>query len=162
MTRSASLIDKAIRLRTESKDGFTYDELVTEDLTTDEVAALWLSLSEYKTAAAQVEKAVSEYLAILLVPGGVELPGWLVYNTVGSWKEPCTNPEGFWSRALQTPEEIPKWFNPNDVKVGSIPPEVRDTFFHRYRDHKPEAEAKPSAIPVEVLEKNKAKKRRAS
>jgi len=142
-------VDKATRLRSESAD-FTYDDLISDNLTVDELAGLWISAQEWATAARQVEKIIGAKLGELLgeskTASNVQASGYLIWFGV-STKEECVDPDGFFSWLRENPDEVSKAFNPNTARKGSIPPAVRGTFFEKTLYGEP----KMQSVPVEVL-----------
>lgn len=154
----ADITDKAMRLKAEGIDP-TYNDLVGEDLELDQLADLWLSCTSWKAAANLVDKVIGEKLAGILSAEsrGVEVSGHFVMAISGTKWEKCIDPEGFWTVLLRDPDRISRYFNPNDARKGSLPPEVRDTFFEKGETPKPEAAPRPAAIPVQVLETRRNK-----
>jgi hypothetical protein len=73
----------------------------------------------------------------------------------GTTSEKCMDSQAFinWLviAAQSDPNLLGRLINPNSVRKGSLPPEVRDTFFEKSTTTKPDAVRQASAIPVEVL-----------
>jgi hypothetical protein len=153
-----SLVDKAVRLRAESKVPLAYNELVGEYLSDVQIAELWLILDEYQTAVNAVVAAVGDkWVEVWEGRGnrGLEVDGYLIGAKKGYTRERCTDQAGFFSWLLENPSQGLAAVNPNSVRFGSLPPAVRDTFFEKEDVVKPDAVAKPVAIPVEVIERNR-------
>lgn len=157
----ADLTAKAMRLRAEQKGPLTFSELVGDDLNLEQVTSLWLALVEWKTSAGAVEKAISEHLAGLLEEkgSGLEVEGHLVFLSKGTKREACIDEAGFFDWLRANPDLLDRILNPNTVRKGSLPPAARDTFFEQTVERKPEFTPTPQAVPVEVLEDNKQKRR---
>jgi hypothetical protein len=147
LPRIADLLDKATRLRSETK-AFTYNELVPDDIGTQELAELWVTSQEWVTAARAVEAVVATELAARFSEShsNVEASGYLVWLGVRKVEE-CVDPVGFITWLEENPSEIGKAFNPNTARKGSLPPAVRDTFFEKRRVGEPRMQA----VPVEML-----------
>lgn len=145
-----SVVDRLQRLKAE-EPGPTYSELVGEDLSDLEVAELWLVLDAYATAAKQAAQMIGgEWVQRYAETGAVEVYGLLVYATDSTKWERCTDPDGFWKAAKRYGfAQVSRWFNPNEAKMGSLPQAIRDTFFEKGRNKKPEAS--PASIPLEML-----------
>jgi hypothetical protein len=149
------VVDRVVRLRGEADPEVSFGVLVGEDLELEELAALWLSLTEHRLAAAAAEKAVGEELARRLAAGsrGVEASGsWIYYGS--SKREVCVDPVAFFDWLAKHPELLAKTFNANTARKGSIPPAVRDTFFEKVDSIEPRL----TSVPVEVLETNRIRK----
>jgi hypothetical protein len=151
------LADRVDRLRNETTTLF-WDDVVGEDLTDEDVARLWLSATAYQTAVNQAVKlAADEWVRRFSDSNrSVEVDGYLIFASKKSTSEKCIDTDGFLSWLAQNPLMIPAVLNPNNVKFGSLPPAVRSTFFEKRDVFKPDMTA--VAVPVEVLEQNKAKK----
>lgn len=129
----AFLVDKAIRLRAESKVPLTYGELIGEELSDEEVMNLHLSFDEWETAANAVKKALDDEVVRRIDARGkpMEVSGYLITTKVGYTRERCHDTAGFLSWLIQYPEQGLAAVNPNNLRFGSLPPAVRDTFFER-------------------------------
>lgn len=163
---AVQIVDRAIRLRMESKqEAPTYDLLVGEGLSDEQVARAWLSLGEYSTAVAAAVKALGDEWVRRYQARGekpIEVDGHLVLTKTGRPVETCIDSPGFLAWLEANPQMVHMILNPNEVKKGSLPPAVRSTFFERRDVVKPEDQPKPSAIPLEILEQNRAKKELAN
>jgi hypothetical protein len=85
----------------------------------------------------------------------VEVDGFKVGFKKGYTRERCVDTAGFTSWATENPKQLIAAVNANNVKFGSLPPAVRDTFFEKETVVKPDAVEKPLAIPLDVLEVKK-------
>ena len=106
MNRLAELIDKATRLRSEDKQ-FSYNELSGDDLELQELAELWVTATEWATAARAVKDAIGEELVRVLGDSSrnVTASGQLIWLGVSS-KEECIDPEGFIGWLEENPSEL--------------------------------------------------------
>jgi len=149
--RIHELVDKATRLRSEDKT-FSYNELSGDDLELQELAELWVTATEWATAARAVKDAIGEELVRVLGDSSrnVTASGQLIWLGV-STKEECVDPEGFNAWLYDNPAEIERVFNPNTARKGSLPPAVRDSFFEKVQYGEP----KMQSVPVEVLAQKK-------
>lgn len=156
----AALVDKYARLKAEGITP-TYAELVGEYLADDELAGLWLEVDAYKTNTNQVAEIVgAHWVEVWEGRGnkGLEVDGYLIGAKKGYTRERCTDQAGFFSWLLANPSQGLAAVNPNSLRFGSLPPAVRDTFFEKEDVVKPDAQPKPAAIPVEVIEQNRQRK----
>lgn len=153
----AFLIDKASRLRAETKEPLSYGELVGDELDDEEVMNLHLSLDEWQTALNAVVKAVGDEVVRRIDARGkpMEVSGYLITTKVGYTRERCHDTAGFLSWLIQYPEQGLAAVNPNNLRFGSLPPAVRQTFFSKEDVVRPDAAPKPVSIPVEVIERNR-------
>jgi hypothetical protein len=122
---------------------------------------LWLILDEYQTAVNAVVKSVGDkWVEVWTARGekGLEVDGYWVATELGTKWEKCVNTSGFLSWLADNPQMVHVVLNPNEVKKGSLPPAVRDTFFESGRTVKPHHERKPVSVPFEVIEDNRRKK----
>lgn len=157
-TPSATMIvDKAQRLRAELKEELTYNQLVGEELSDEKVAALHLSLDDLQAAVHAAYRAVGEEVVRRHEARGkpIEVNGYLITTKLGYTRERCVDTPGFLHWMLQNPNDAVAAVNPNNVRFGSLPPAVRDTFFEKEQVVKPDAVPQATAIPVEVLARKK-------
>ena len=154
------VVERCVRLRNETKT-LVYNDLVGEDLSDEDVARLWLSIDSYQTSVNAAVKAVGDEWVRRYAARNcqaIEVDGYLLVTRKGYVKESCTDVGGFLSWLSSHPESIVSVVSPNSVKFGSLPPAVRDTFFVKEDVVKPDAVEKPAAIPLEILEQNRARK----
>ena len=144
----------AVYLR--GKGEVTFNDIDTpEAYNTDQLANLFLAAEEWRKAAAAVAKAVEAELAPKLErAGGVTVGVLRLWWGETKGPERCSDPEGFWQAALTEPDQIRTWFNPNQAKKGSLPQQIRETFFYREPGR-----MEVQVVPVEVLEDLKAKRK---
>lgn len=159
----AAITKKTYDLRAEGEIEFS--DLIEEDVSTEELAELWLLFDEWKTAANQAEKILNAELAERMDREDVMFTfgDWQVFRGWKSKSEKCIDTEGFfgWLATQEDPvDTVERIVNPNNVRFGSLPPAVRDTFFKKSRP--PKAEKQAVAAPVQVLEDNRQKKKLAS
>ena len=157
------VVERCVRLRNETKE-LVYNDLVGEELSDEDVARLWLSIDSYQTSVNAAVKAVGdEWVRRYQARGNyaIELDGFLVTTKLGTTREVCVDTAGFNAWLAQNPELVEAAFNPNSARMGSLPPAVRSTFFERTTSVKPDAVPYPVAIPLEVIEENKARKEMA-
>lgn len=143
-------------------------ELEGGEITTDQLAGLWLAVDEYRTVANQVEKILNDELGRRLENQGggtIEVGDWLVFRGYRSKSEKCTDPDGFWdwmrAKALQVEDPIEfvsRLVNPNSLRIGSLPPAVRETFYEKTIP--PKAEKQAVAAPIEKVEEARIKRER--
>ena len=131
----------------------------SEDLT-DIVAGLWLLAVAWKSAANRVEKIIGADLVKRLEGGSVEVAGQLVFTTKGTPTEKCVDVEMFHDWLEDNPAQSRRIFNPNTVKHGSLPPDIRARLFEKKTVVKPDSKTLPASAPVEVMEANRLKKER--
>ncbi len=147
------LTDLVMHLRLE-EGGINFDDLDVEtDL--EGLADLWVLASAWKTAANRVEKIIGTELVRQLDGGAVDVGDLRVFAKLGYTKETCIDTQGFLGWLEANPGHAVRVINPNNVKKGSLPPGVRDTFFEKERVVKPDSEPVPVAVPREVLDKAK-------
>ena len=136
-----------------------YDHLRTEgekvtvadlDLDTDEVAdaiELHRSAVRLRKALEAIESALGVQLAERLGDGGAVRYGDTIYRYGRGWKETVNDPKGFWVMVrtfdLTGDLRIEDLFNPNTVRIGSLPDAIRDTAFTKTRDDDPSLKAVP-------------------
>jgi hypothetical protein len=152
------VVERCVRLRNETTT-LDYNDLVGEDLTDEDVARLWLSIDSYQASVNAAVKAVGdEWVRRYTARGNhaIELDGFLVTTKKGYTRERCIDPEQFLAWLAENPETVPAILNPNSIKFGSLPPAVRQTFFSKEDVIHPDAQPKPAAIPIEVLNRQKA------
>lgn len=129
--------------------------------TTEDVANLWLYADKYRQAANRLERIINTELASRLEGGSVTVGGWRIFN--GQRKdEKCIDTAGFhaWLRTAvaDTPDLVERLFNPNDTRVGQLPPTARSTFFEKFvRDN---AKKEPIAVPEVKVEEARIKRER--
>lgn len=160
MVIGRDVVDRVARLRNETTTLF-WNDIVGEELTDEEVARLWLSISAYQTAVNAAVKVVGDEWVRRFQDRNctaIEVDGFLVVTKKGYTKESCIDSDGFLSWLAQNPGMVPAVVAPNSVKFGSLPPAVRQTFFSKEDVVKPDTVEKPAAIPLDVLEQIKAKK----
>ncbi len=151
--------DLVMRLRVEEGDIVLDDVIeVVDPESPGDLADLWLLASEWKTAANLLEKIIGQALVKVLDGGGVTVGELRVFTKTGYTKETCVDTSGFLGWLEANPGYAVRVINPNDVKKGSLPEAVRDTFFHKEKVVKPDSEPVPVAVPVQVLEDNKIKR----
>ncbi len=151
--------DLVMRLRVEEGDIVLSDVIEVADPTSpDDLADLWLLASEWKTAANLLEKVIGRALVKVLDGGRVTVGDTQVFTTKGYMRETCVDVPNFLLWLEANPGHAVRVISPNSVKFGSLPKNIRDTFFHRERVVKPDSVAVPAAVPVQVLEDNKIKK----
>lgn len=149
-----------MRLRAESKETITFEQLVGEDVDIDGVASMWLAQTEWKTSASAVEKAIADHLAGLLTERGhgLEVNDHVVFLTKGTKRERCIDVAGFFEWLRGNPDLLDRILNPNAVNKGSLPAAARSTFFEQTLETKPDFVPAPTTVPVDVLEDNKQRK----
>ena len=103
------------------------EQLTGENFTVEELARLYVEAGAWATAAGKVKEAIGKAL-LAVVDEPVEVDGWLVWKTEKK-RTVCIDPEGFSDWLGKHPELIGKVINPTYIKVGSLPPAVRDTFY---------------------------------
>ena len=151
--------DLVMRLRVEEGDIVLSDVVDVDDPESpDDLADLWLLASEWKTAANLLEKTIGRALVKVLDGGGVTVGDLRVFTKTGYTKETCIDTSGFLAWLEGNPGHAVRVINPNNVKKGSLPEAVRETFFEKEIVVKPDSERVPAAVPLQVLEDNKIKK----
>lgn len=130
------------------------EQLTGEPFTTEELARLYVEAEAWATAAGKVKAAIAQAL-LAVVEEPVEVEGWLVWKGE-SKKNVCFDQEGFSEWLSSHPELAGRLFNPNDVRVGQLPPAVRDTFYEKQTYGRVEVQA----APLQVIED--AKRRRST
>jgi hypothetical protein len=143
---------EASRLFSRAEEAF-FADYFGDDLTDEELARLWLVADEWRKTVDGLVKLVADEWVSRGV--WVDVDGFKVGFKKGYTRERCVDTAGFTSWATENPKQLIAAVNPNNVKFGSLPPAVRDTFFEKELVLKPDAVEKPVAIPVEVLEANK-------
>lgn len=152
----------AYHLRGEEGDITVEDLDYIADFETEALAELWLACDEYKTTVNQVERLLNDELAERMEKEGSSFTvgDWQIFRGYKSTSEKCIDSEGFlnWMilEAQEDPRLLHRLLNPNNVRKGSLPPAVRETFFEKSRPPKTEKQA--VAAPVQVLEDNRKKK----
>lgn len=137
-------------------EGYEFNDLFEDDYSDEDLARLWLSVDEWRKTVNHVASLVSdEWVARHAANGAVEVDGFLVTTKKGYVKESCVDHAGFTSWALENPKQLVAAVNPNNVRHGSLPPAVRSTFFEKTTMTKPDSQPAPSAIPVELLNREK-------
>jgi hypothetical protein len=140
------------RIRGEEGEISFADLFPSDEFSDEDVARLWLVAEEWRRAVETMARVVSnEWTQRWEKSGSIEVDGFLVTTKKGYVSEKCTDEEGFWTVLMERPEALPKYFNANQARKGSLPPEVRDTFFEKETIVKPDAVRQASAIPVEML-----------
>lgn len=129
-------------------------QLTGEDFTPEELARLYVEAGAWLTAAGKVKAAIGDAL-LAVVDKPLEVDGWLVWKGE-SRKEVCVDPEGFSAWLQGETQLVGKLFNPNSVRVGALPPAVRDTFYEKQTY----GEVKMQAATLEVLADAKRKRAR--
>ncbi len=147
------------------EDGeITLDDIVDIDTNSEDlaeiVADLWLLALAWKSAANRVEKIIGAAVVDRLEGGSVEVAGHLVFTTKGTSTEKCVDVEMFYDWIEDNSAQIRRIFNPNTVKFGSLPPDIRRRLFEKKTVVKPDSKTLPVSIPVEVHEANRLKKER--
>ncbi len=147
------------------EDGeITLEDIVDIDTDSEDlaeiVAGLWLLALAWKSAANKVEKIIGAAVVKRLGDGSVEVAGNLVFTTKGSETERCVDVEMFHDWLEDNPDQSRRIFNPNTVKFGSLPPDIRGRLFEKKRVVKPDSTVLPATVPLEVLEANRLKERR--
>ncbi len=154
--------DLVMRLRVEEGDIVLSDVVDVENPDSpDDLADLWLLASEWKTAANLLEKTIGRALVKVLADtddGRVDVGDTQVFTTKGYMRETCIDVPNFLLWLEANPGHAVRVISPNSVKFGSLPKNIRDTFFHRERVVKPDSVRVPAAVPLQVLEDNKIKK----
>lgn len=145
------------------EDGeITLDDIVDIDTDSEDlaeiVAGLWLLAVAWKSAANRVEKIIGAALVKRLKGGSVEVAGQLVFTTKGTPTEKCVDVEMFHDWLEDNPTQSRRIFNPNTVKLGSLPPDIRARLFEKKTVTKPDSKTLPASAPVEVLEANRIKR----
>lgn len=156
--REASAV--LFHLRAEEGD-VIFTDLFPDDHSDEDLARLWVVVDEWRKTVDQLAQIVGDEWVQRWRNRdrkALEVDGFLVTTKKGSKYTECNNSEGFWEAAMRDPEEIPKWFNPNTVRVGAIPQAVRDTFFDEGYRIKPDAVRQATAIPVQAIEDARQKK----
>lgn len=153
----SQIIQRVIMARGEQGD-IDYNQLVGEELATEQVAELMVVLGEIATSAGIAKGAIATELARRMKEEdrtGLEAAGqWVTFKPKRSTK--VSNIEGYWKYMLANPELLPKAFNPNDTRKTGIPSSVFDTFFETTEGSEPVL----STIPLTVLEENRNKRAR--
>lgn len=139
---------EASRLFSRAEESF-FDDYFPADLTDEELARLWLVADEWRKSVTGLVKLIADEW----VERGawVEVDGFKVGHKKGYTRERCIDSAGFTTWALENPDQLIAAVNPNNVRFGSLPPAVRDTFFEKETVVKPDAVEQPVAIPLEVL-----------
>ncbi len=145
------LTDLVMHLRLEEGD-IRFADLDVETDDVEGLADLWVLASAWKTAANRVEKIIGTELVRQLDGGAVDVGDLRVFTRIGYTKETCIDTQGFLGWLEANPGHAVRVINPNNVKKGSLPPAVRDTFFEKERVVKPDSEPVPVAVPREILE----------
>ena len=128
------------------------EQLTGENFTVEELARLYIEAEAWATAAGKVKAAIGRAL-LAVVDEPVEVDGWLVWK--GEKKRTiCVDPEGFSDWLGKNSEMIGKVINPTYIKIGSLPPVVRDTFYETELLGKVELKA----ASLQVLEDAKRKR----
>ena len=149
-------------LRTEDGE-ITLDDIVDIDTDSENaeiVASLWLLAQSWKSAANRVEKIIGAALVDRLKGGSVEVAGQLVFTTEGTSTEKCTDVEMFYDWLEDNPAQARRIFNPNNVKFGSLPPDIRARLFEKKTVVKPDSMTLPASAPLAVVEANRLKEKR--
>lgn len=156
----AAITKKTYDLRSEGE--ITFEDLIEDPVTTEELAELWLLFDEWKTAANQAEKILNAELAERLDAEDTMFTfgEWQVFRGWKSQSEKCVDPEMFHDWLEDNPDQVRRLVNPNSVRMGSLPPDVRKRLFKKERP--PKAEKQAVAAPVQVLEDQLQKKKLAS
>ncbi len=147
------------------EDGeITLEDIVDIDTDSEDlaeiVAGLWLLAVAWKSAANKVEKIIGAEVVKRLEGGSVEVAGHLVFTTKGSTTEKCVDVEMFYDWLEDNPDQARRILNPNNVKFGSLPPDIRARLFEKKRVVKPDSATVPASAPLEVLEANRLKEKR--
>lgn len=159
MSAASDIVTLVMGLRREDGE-IRYDDLFPDDdLTTQELAAAWLWWDEYRLAAQTVERAINTELAGRLEAGAVTVAGWLVF--LGTKKaEKCIDTAGFhaWLRSELGIDSdlVERLFNPDQVRVGALPPTVRSTFFEKFE--RENAKKEPIAVPEQKVAESRARR----
>lgn len=153
----AAITKKTYDLRGEGEIEFS--DLIEEEVSTEDLAELWLLFDEWKTAANQAEKILNAELAERMdqEDSMFTFGDWQVFRGWKSQSEKCVDPEGFFEWLAERPHQTAKLFNANSARKGSLPSAVRDTFFEKKRQ--PKAEKQAVAAPVQVLEDQRQKRK---
>ena len=147
------------------EDGeITLDDIVDIDTDSEDVdeivAGLWLLAVAWKSAANKVEKIIGAAVVKHLEGGSVEVAGHLVFTTKGAKTEKCIDVEMFYDWLEDNPDQARRILNPNNVKFGSLPPDIRARLFEKKRVVKPDSTTVPASAPLEVLEANRLEQER--
>lgn len=146
----AALVGKAIALQAEGD--LTFSDLIEEPINTDALAELWLLFDEFKTATNRVERVLNDELARRMVAedSRFSIGDWQVFPGWRSTSEKCVDHDMFYDWLDDNPAQVRKLVNPNSVRKGSLPPDVRKRLFKKERP--PKAEKMAVAAPAQVLE----------
>ena len=152
----AALTARALNLVPEGD--ISFEDLIEEEVETEALAELWLLYDEYRAAANRVEKILNDELGRRMKEedSRFSIGDWQVFLGYRSTSEKCIDADGFWQVILADPDQVPRYFNPNVARMGSLPPSVRDTFFEKTRP--PKAEKMAVAAPAQVLEDARTKR----
>lgn len=154
----AQLTSTVLMLRAEEGE-IRYDEVIEDPISTGDLADLWLDVSEWKTAANQLERIINDELSKRLEAEDktYQVGEWVVFRGYRSTSEKCRDPEMFHDWLTDAGwEMVRKLFNPNSARVGSLPPDVRERLFEKTRP--PKAEREAVAAPAQVLEDARQRK----
>lgn len=159
---AGELTRMVMALRREDGD-LILEDLIAEDLDIEALANLWLYLSEWKSAAALLEKIVNDALSAQMEQRGhgLEVGDWIVFYSTKK-TEKCVDTAGFHealrSEIVSDLEIVERLVNPNSIRIGSLPPEIRSKWFKK--EEHPKAEKSLAAAPVEKVEEARIRKER--
>lgn len=142
-----------------AEDGeLRFTDLYPDPMTKEEVANLWLYADAYRLAAGKLERVINAELATRLEGGSVTFGNWLIFLGVRK-DEKCTDSAGFhaWLRT-QDPGMVERLYNPNDTRVGQLPPTARTTFFEKFQ--RESAKKEPIAVPSQKVEEARIRRER--
>ena len=142
------LVVEASKLHSRGEEAF-FDDYFPDDLSDTELARLWLVADEWRKTVTDLVKLIADEWCKRGV--WVEVDGFRVGAKDSYTRERCIDTEGFTAWALEHPSQLIAAVNPNNVRKGSLPPTVRETFFEKESVAKPDAT--PAAIPTDVLDK---------
>ena len=146
--------DTAWTLRSEPLE---FDDLFP-DMSDEDAARLWLVIDEWSKTVSMVRSIVGDEWVSRCDSrgGGLTIDGFYVGSKKGYTAETCVDADGFLNWlviASQTDTGLlRRVLNPNQVRKGSLPPAVRETFFEKEHREKPDTVPKPTVIPVDVLD----------
>jgi hypothetical protein len=143
---------EASKLFSRAEEAF-FADFFAEDLTDEQLARLWLVADEWRKTVDGLAKLIADEWVARGV--WVEVDGFKVGHKKGYTRERCIDTAGFTSWAMANPDQLVSAVNPNNVRFGSLPAAVRDTFFEKETVMKPDAIEQPVAIPLDVLEAKK-------
>jgi len=156
----AQMVSRVLMLRVEKGD-IDWAQLAgaaDNELTTAELAQLYVSALEYRTAVGKTVNAMKDELARRMA--AEEITSIDTATTLVTWKPKQTrkvvDSAGFWEFMANNPELYEVAFNPNDARSTGMPSSVFDTFFEKI----PSVDPVLSEIPHEVLAEIRNKKER--